>query len=73
MDEAGLFIVKIARLEDTCVPTALVFNGPPEFGKDCVTFSNDIVRKHNQITNILNKASNLLVFQLVEQAANIFL
>ncbi|CAL8138110.1 unnamed protein product [Orchesella dallaii] len=41
-DPKGLRVLKILRLEETCQPTAMVFDGPPEFGLDCVTFANTL-------------------------------
>lgn len=42
-DPKGLRVLKILRLEETCQPTAMVFDGPAEFGVDCITFSNTLV------------------------------
>lgn len=42
----GLRVLKVMKLEETCQPTAMVFNGPPEFGEDCITFSNTLVTEY---------------------------
>lgn len=48
-DPKGLRVLKILRMEEACQPTAMVFDGPAEFGADCITFSNTLVGKYQNI------------------------